>query len=106
VSRGVLVAWRVWGDAAAVPREPTQHGPFGQFNRHARPNRIRIEMRVAGLLHCEDCGRASDHRASGWAAFTGEDPDGVEPTSVVILCPVCAAREFEWRPEAAAEGDV
>ena len=38
---------------------------------------------------------------SGWAAFTGEDPDGIEATSVVIMCPVCAAREFEWRPEAA-----
>ena len=63
-------------------------------------------MQGEGLLHCEDCGRASDHRASGWAAFTGEDPDGVEPTSVVIMCPACAAREFEWRPEAAAEGDV
>ena len=56
-------------------------------------------MRVEGLLHCEDCGCASDDRASGWAAFTGEDPEGIEPTSVVIMCPVCAAREFEWRPE-------
>ena len=50
------------GDAAAAPRGPTQHGPFGQFNRHARPNRIHVEMRVEGLLHCEDCGRASDDR--------------------------------------------
>ena len=51
---------------------------------------------------CGECHCASDERAKGWAAFTGEDPDGIEPTSVVIVCPTCAAREFEWRPEAAA----
>ena len=39
-------------------------------------------MRAEGLLHCEDCGRASDDPASGWVAFTGEDPDGIEATSV------------------------
>ena len=53
------------------------------------------------LLICGECGCASDQHARGWAAFTGEDPDGREPTSVVIVCPVCAALEFEWRPEAA-----
>ena len=51
------------------------------------------------LLICDECGCASDAHAAGWAAFTGEDPNGLEPTSVVITCPVCAAREFEWRPE-------
>jgi hypothetical protein len=47
--------------------------------------------------------RLRERRARPWLgrAFTGEDPDGLEPTSVVIMCPVCAAREFEWRPEAA-----
>jgi hypothetical protein len=54
------------------------------------------------LLICGECHCASDEHARGWAAFTGEDPDGIEPTSVVIVCPICAAREFEWRPEAAA----
>ena len=63
------------------------------------------------LLTCGECGCASDERAWGWAAFTREDPDGleptsveptsVEPTSVVIMCPVCVAREFEWKPEIA-----
>jgi hypothetical protein len=53
------------------------------------------------LLICDECGCASDGYADRWAAFTGEDPDGSEATSVVIMCPVCAAREFEWRPEAA-----
>jgi hypothetical protein len=53
------------------------------------------------LLICGECGCASDELGRGWTAFTGEDPDGLEPTSVVIMCPVCAALEFEWRPEAA-----
>ena len=48
---------------------------------------------------CDECGCASDEHASGWAAFHGEDPEGIEPTSVAIMCPVCAAREFEWKPE-------
>ena len=52
---------------------------------------------------CGECGCASDELGRGWVAFTGEDPDGHEPTSVAIMCPVCAAREFEWRPEAAED---
>jgi hypothetical protein len=53
------------------------------------------------LLICAECGCASDRDARGWAAFTGEDADGIEPTIVVVMCPVCAAREFGWRPDAA-----
>jgi hypothetical protein len=53
------------------------------------------------LLICAECGCASDEHARGWGAFTGEDPDDIEPTSVLIMCPVCATLEFEWRPEAA-----
>jgi hypothetical protein len=45
----------------------------------------------------------SDELGRSWVAFTGEDPDGVEPTSVAIMCPVCAAHEFDWRPEAATD---
>ena len=52
------------------------------------------------LLICGECGCASDQYASGWAAFTREDPDGSD-TNISILCPVCAAREFEWKPERA-----
>jgi hypothetical protein len=55
------------------------------------------------VLRCDECGCTSDELGRLWVAFTGEDPDGVEPTSVAIMCPVCAAREFEWRPEAAAD---
>jgi hypothetical protein len=39
------------------------------------------------LLICGECGCASDEHAKGWAAFTGEDPDERDPTSVVIMCP-------------------
>jgi hypothetical protein len=45
----------------------------------------------------------SDELGRSWAAFSGEDPDGVESTSIAIMCPICAAREFEWRPEAAVD---
>jgi hypothetical protein len=45
----------------------------------------------------------SDELGRSWAAFSGEDPDRVESTSVAIMCPICAAREFEWRPEAAVD---
>lgn len=53
------------------------------------------------LLICAGCACASDQDARGWVAFTGKDPDGLELTSVVVMCPVCAAREFKWRPDAA-----
>ena len=62
-------------------------------------------MLVEGLLICHECGCASDNLASGWAAFAGEDRDGIEATSVAIMCPVCAFREFEWKPDV-AEGYV
>jgi len=59
-------------------------------------------VNIARVLRCDECGCASDELGRSWVAFAGEDPDGLEPTSVAIMCPVCAAREFEWRPEAAA----
>ena len=62
-------------------------------------------MPMEGLLICDECRCASDELASGWVAFSGEDPDRIEPTSIAIMCPACAAREFEWRPEV-AEGYV
>ena len=69
--------------------------------RSREPTKILAGMPGDVLLICGECHCASDEHANGWAAFTGEDPDGIEPTSVVIVCPICAAREFEWRPEAA-----
>ena len=71
------------------------------MRRTREASKINVGMPGEVLLTCGECGCASDESAKGWAGFTGEDPDGVEPTSVVIMCPVCAAREFEWRPEAA-----
>jgi hypothetical protein len=54
------------------------------------------------LLTCEECGCPSDDDARGWVAFLAED-DGLEPTSVATVCPVCAAEEFGYRPERADE---
>jgi hypothetical protein len=71
------------------------------LRRTREPSKIRTGMPGDVLLICGECGCASDEHARGWTAFAGEDPEGLEPTSVVIMCPVCAALEFEWRPEAA-----
>ena len=38
-------------------------------------------------------------RAKGWAAFIGEDTDGLEPPCIGVFCPVCAADEFGYRRE-------
>jgi hypothetical protein len=32
------------------------------------------------LLVCEECGYSSHDEARGWAAFLGEDTEGIEPT--------------------------
>jgi hypothetical protein len=36
-------------------------------------------------------------RADGWAAFLGEDPVRIEPSSIGILCPRCAGEVFDYR---------
>ena len=97
------VAERLRPPATKARRRPA-HGiqvSFGLLRPRCDRSKIRAGMLVEGLLICAECGCASDDLSSRWAAFSGEDPDGLEPTSVVIMCPVCAAREFEWRPEAA-----
>jgi hypothetical protein len=58
-------------------------------------------MWETGLLRCVECGCASDELGRGWVAFTGEDPDGIDPPAIVVYCPACAAEEFGYRPEAA-----
>ena len=50
------------------------------------------------LLICDECGCASDEDAHSWTAFTVGDTEGHEATGVVIMCPVCAYREFKRRP--------
>lgn len=48
-------------------------------------------------LVCEECGCVSRGDAEGWAAFLGEGRERVEPSSVGIFCPRCAALEFDFR---------
>ncbi|HEY9457376.1 MAG TPA: hypothetical protein VIQ56_05690 [Gaiella sp.] len=40
-------------------------------------------------------------RAEGWAAFIGEDPARVEPTSLGVFCPRCAGDFFDYRADEA-----
>ena len=46
--------------------------------------------------------RCSGELGKGWVAFLGEDPDAVDAPSAVVYCPVCAAAEFGYRPDIAA----
>jgi hypothetical protein len=55
------------------------------------------------MLVCLECGCSSDERAKGWTAFLAEDPDGEESPFIGVFCPVCAASEFKYRPERAAD---
>jgi hypothetical protein len=53
---------------------------------------------VTGRLECEECGCVSRGRADGWAAFLGEDPARIEPSSIGDFCPRCASEVFDYRP--------
>ena len=98
--RGASPAYRSAHRLLARTRDRSSHFRFGLLRRSCEAKKIRW-MPGDVLLSCAECGCASDGHAGGWAAFTGDDPDGLEPTSVVIMCPACAAIEFEWRPDAA-----
>jgi hypothetical protein len=50
-------------------------------------------------LTCEACGCVSRGEADGWAAFLGDDTEGIEPLGVGIFCPRCAALQLDHRPE-------
>ena len=52
---------------------------------------------MTGRLECEECGCASRGRAERWTAFLGEDTARIEPSSVGVLCPRCAAEVFDYR---------
>ena len=54
------------------------------------------------MLYCEECGCCSGELGTGWAAFVCDDPDKLEPRSIVLYCPPCAAAEFGHRPDVAA----
>jgi hypothetical protein len=57
------------------------------------------------VLFCIECGCCSGELGKGWAAFRCKDPDTAKSdtsSAIAIYCPVCAAAEFGFRPEAAA----
>lgn len=56
-----------------------------------------------GFLECVECGCVSGELGRGWAAYVCEDPDGIDPPAVALYCPPCAAGEFGYRPDRAAE---
>ena len=55
------------------------------------------------LLFCVEYGCCSGEVGQGWVAFLGDDPDGIDPPSAVVYCPVWAAAEFGYRPKIAAD---
>jgi len=58
------------------------------------------------VLYCIECGCCSDELGKGWVAFRCDEPDPDEPdegpSMIAIYCPVCATREFGYRPEVGA----
>ena len=55
-----------------------------------------------GLLVCTECGCVSGELGRGWAAHVLRDPDDpLDPPTIAVYCPPCAASEFGHRPEAA-----
>jgi hypothetical protein len=54
------------------------------------------------MLRCAECDQPASEKALGWRALLGVEDDDVTDT-VVVLCPVCAEREFGQirRPEVA-----
>jgi hypothetical protein len=56
------------------------------------------------MLYCIECDCCSGGLGKGWVAFRCDDPDLEvnDPPAVLVYCPVCAAREFGYRPEVAA----
>jgi hypothetical protein len=55
------------------------------------------------VLYCIECGCCSGELGKGWVAFRCDEPDPDEPdegrSMIAIYCPVCATREFGYRPE-------
>jgi hypothetical protein len=54
------------------------------------------------VLYCEECGCCSD-TGRGWIGQIAFDPEDGEPPKVIVFCPPCAASEFEYRPDVAAD---
>jgi hypothetical protein len=54
------------------------------------------------MLYCIECGCCSGELGKGWVAYLCDDAGGIEGPSIAIYCPPCAAAEFGYRPEVAA----
>ena len=58
------------------------------------------------MLCCIECGCCSGELGKGWVAFRCDEPDPDEPdegrSMIAIYCPVCATREFGYRPDVGA----
>lgn len=58
------------------------------------------------MLYCIECGCCSGELGQGWVAFRCDDPDpdeGDNEPAVALYCPPCAAAEFGYRPDLAAD---
>jgi hypothetical protein len=51
------------------------------------------------MHRCAECGCLS-RKAPAWIALLVSDPDEDERPSLVMFCPPCAAREFEYELKA------
>lgn len=54
------------------------------------------------VLYREECGCCSGELGAGWTAFVCDDPDEIEEPRIAVYCPPCAAAEFVYRPDIAA----
>ena len=56
------------------------------------------------MLYCIECGCCSGELGRGWVAFRTDDPNqnADDPPEIAIYCPPCAASEFGYRPDIAA----
>jgi hypothetical protein len=55
-----------------------------------------------GVLYCEECGCCSGELGKSWVAYMCNDPDGIDTPRIAVYCPPCAAAEFGYRPDIAA----
>jgi hypothetical protein len=56
------------------------------------------------VLYCIECGCCSGDLGRGWVATRCDDPspDAGDSPAIAIYCPPCAAAEFGYRPDFAA----
>ena len=54
------------------------------------------------MLECDFCGCYSPKPVRGWVALYRADPDGIDEPRLAIFCPPCAASEYGYRPDVAA----